>query len=432
METTQLNETWDEHEHEHSIQIIHEDDKTKNTPETWGDETKAPLPMPEVKVDSIKTIESWDELDLDMSLLRGIYANGFENPSQIQKTAIIPIIEKRDLIAQAPSGTGKTGAFTVGTLQRINLECRTTQALIMAPTHELVRQIAKVVSTIGNMMDGLVVKTLVGGTSVSDDAADLRTNVPHIVIGSVGRVSDMIRRNYIRTNNIKIFVLDEADEMLSGGFLENIYNMFHSFNTNIQVAVFSATMPSEMLQLTNKFMRDPVKITLNADKLNLDGIKQYYIALQNDQSKYDTLKDLFGQLSINQTIVYVNSVNRVIDLYESMRNDNHSVCCIHSSMHTDERKKALSEFRAGAYRILISSNVTARGIDVQQVSVVINFDVPKCVHNYLHRIGRSGRWGRKGLAINFVTKDDISSIRAIETHYDSKIEELPINFSELV
>ncbi len=364
--------------------------------------------------------------------MRGIYANGFETPSQIQKQAIRPIIEKRDLIAQAPSGTGKTGAFTIGALQRVVISSKTTQVLVMAPTHELVRQISGVISIIGNMMEGLVVKTLIGGTSVMDDSEDLRRNTPHVIIGSVGRVGDMIRRKYIRTSDIKLFVLDEADEMLSGGFLDNIYQMFHMFNTNIQVAIFSATLPIEILDLTNRFMRSPVKITIEVEKLNLDGIQQYYIALPSDNSKIDTLKDLFGTLYLKQTIVYANSVNRVIDLYDAMRKDDHSVCCIHSSMNTDERKKAIAEFRAGSYRILISSNLTARGIDVQQVSVVINFDIPRDVHSYLHRIGRSGRWGRKGLAINFVTKDDISAMHAIETHYKSKIDELPLKYDTLI
>ena len=383
-------------------------------------------------VEQIKSVESWDEFDLDTSLLRGIYAHGFENPSQIQKTAILPIIQKRNVIAQAPSGTGKTGAFTIGMLQRIDLSSRTTQALILAPTHELVRQISGVVSVIGGMMNGLVVKTLVGGTSVTEDAADLRTNMPHVIIGSVGRVCDMIRRKHIRTKDIKLFVLDEADEMLSGGFLENIYQMLQTMNGNVQISIFSASMPKEILDLADRFMSNPVKITMEAEKLNLDGIRQYYIALPNDQAKFETLRDLFEQLSINQTIVYVNSVNRVVDLYEAMRKENHSVCCIHSSMTTDERKRALADFRTGVYRILISSNVTSRGIDVQQVSVVVNFDIPRCVHNYLHRIGRSGRWGRKGLAINFVTKEDVSAMRAIETHYKSTVEELPSSFASMV
>ena len=377
----------------------------------------------------VKTIEKWDEFDLDTSLLRGIYSFGFENPSQIQKTAILPMIENHDVIAQAPSGTGKTGAFTVGILQRIDLSKKKTQAIILAPTHELVRQISSVITGIGSMMDGLVIKTLVGGTSVAEDAVDLRENVPHVIIGSVGRVNDMVRRKNIKMNDIKMFVLDEADEMLSGGFIESVHSMFQSLNADVQVAIFSATMPQEMLELANKFMRNPVKITLEAEKLNLEGIKQYYIALTDDNSKFETVKDLLGELSVNQMIVYANSVNRVIELYRALIKDNFAVCCLHSTMPTSERKAVLQDFRSSKYRILISSDVTARGIDVQQVSTVINFDVPRNVHTYLHRIGRSGRWGRKGMAINFVTRQDIGSMKNIESHYKSSIEELPGDFA---
>jgi|TARA_A100001015_G_C15009202_1_gene722198 translation initiation factor 4A len=380
--------------------------------------------------EEIKTINKWDDYDLKVDLLRGIYSYGFENPSLIQKTAILPIIEKRDVIAQAPSGTGKTGAFTISCLERIDVENNTTQALILAPTHELVKQISSVVTSIGDMMKGLKVKTLVGGTSVSEDTNELKTNVPHIIVGSVGRVNDMIRRKNINTKDIQLFILDEADEMLSGGFLENIYQIFTTFNHDLQVAIFSATLPDEIIELTNKFMRNPLKITMEAEKLNLEGIQQHYIALENDQQKYETLKDLFGFLNINQTIVYVNSVNRVIDLYEAMIKDGNSVCCIHSSMKSHERQHALNDFKKGIYRTLISSNVTSRGIDVQQVSIVINFDIPRCVHNYLHRIGRSGRWGRKGMAINFITREDIGTMKRIESHYKSNITELPSDFEK--
>ncbi len=378
--------------------------------------------------EEIKVINTGDGYELKDDLLRGVYATGFETPSQIQKTGILPIIEKRDIIAQAPSGTGKTGTFSIGCLERIDLTENKTQVLILAPTHELVKQISSVIHSIGGHMDGLKIKTLVGGTSVAEDSDDLRKNIPHIIIGSVGRVSDMIRRRNIKTHDIKLFILDEADEMLSGGFLENIHQLFLSFNNDIQVAIFSATLPDEIIEITNKFMRNPVKITIEAEKLNLEGIQQHYIAIDNDQQKYDTLKDLFGKLSINQTIIYVNSVNRVIDLHQAMIKDDCSCCCIHSSMSSAERHDTLTAFRKGAHRVLISSNVTARGIDVQQVSIVINFDIPRCVHNYLHRIGRSGRWGRKGVAINFVTKDDIVHMKKIERHYNSTITELGNDF----
>ena len=179
-----------------------------------------------VENEEIKVISNWDDFELDDNILRGIYSFGFEKPSQIQQTAILPILEKKDVIAQAPSGTGKTGAFTISSLQRVDLTSDTTQVLILAPTHELVKQIHSVVCSISDMMKGLKVKLLVGGTSVSDDSNELRNNVPHIIVGSVGRVSDMIRRRNIQTKNIKLFVLDEADEMLSGGFIDNIRDMF--------------------------------------------------------------------------------------------------------------------------------------------------------------------------------------------------------------
>lgn len=385
-----------------------------------------------VENDEIKVISNWDDFDLDDNILRGIYSYGFEKPSQIQQTAILPILEKKDVIAQAPSGTGKTGAFTVSSLQRLDLTSDTTQVLILAPTHELVKQIHSVVCSIGTMMEGLRVKLLVGGTSVSDDSHELRNNVPHVIVGSVGRVSDMIRRRNIQTKNIKLFVLDEADEMLSGGFIDNIRDMFITFGEDIQTAIFSATLPKEIIELTDRFMKTPTRITKEAEKLNLEGIQQFFVALSNDHEKYATLMDLFSKLTINQTIVYANSVNRVIDLYDAMKKDGCAVCCIHSNMTTQERQQSLQAFRAGEYRVLISSNVTARGIDVQQVSFVINFDIPRCVHNYLHRIGRSGRWGRKGMAINFITREDVSIMKNIERHYKSTINELPATFENII
>jgi len=212
--------------------------------------------------------------------------------------------------------------------------------------------------------------------------------------------------------------------MLSHGFKDQIYNIFQHFPENIQVALFSATLPDDILTLTNKFMRNPVKIIMKKEELNLECIQQSYIALQDDFQKYDTLKDLFSIISVNQSIIYCNSVKRVIDLQKAMSDDGFSVCCIHSSMDKSDRDKIFSQFRKGEHRVLISSNITARGIDVQQVSTVINFDIPKCVHTYLHRIGRSGRWGRKGLAINFITKRDIHLMQKIESHYKITIEEL--------
>jgi len=375
-------------------------------------------------------IENWDELDIKPDILRGIYAYGFEKPSEIQKKAIPPIIKGRDTIAQAQSGMGKTGTFSVATLQQIDIEIMQTQAIILAPTHELAKQITTVITALATFCEGFRVKTLIGGTSIQDDAADIKKNPPHVIVGCTGRVYDMIRRKYLNTQYIKLFVLDEADEMLSQGFKEQIYNIFQFFNSNIQVALFSATLPASIMELTSKFMRNPEKITMEAEELNLKCIKQYFVALNSDNDKYETLKDLFSVITLSQSIIYCNSVRRVSDLHSAMLEEGFSVCCIHSSMTAFERDKEFAAFRSGAFRVLISSNITARGIDIQQVSTVINFDIPKCPHTYLHRIGRSGRWGRKGMAINFITQRDISTIREIENHYKINIEEMPKNYGD--
>ncbi len=377
----------------------------------------------------IHVFNSWDDLNLDKDLLRGIYAYGFEKPSPIQSKAVYPIIKGLDLIAQAQSGTGKTGSFTIGALSRITVSENSNQVLIMVPTHELAHQITSVINSLSSTMDGLRVKTIVGGSSIDDDAEEMRKNPPHIIVGCPGRVYDMIRRRHISAGKLRLVILDEADEMLSSGFKEQVYNVFKYLNKNVQIALFSATLPSNIFQITNKFMRNPVKICVKAESLTLEGIKQYFIAVNDDREKYLTLKDLYQHITVAQCIIYANSVKRVNDLYEAMKEDGFPVVCLHSNMERSERERIFKEFRTGSARVLISSNVTSRGIDIQQVSVVINFDLPRDIHNYLHRIGRSGRWGRKGTGINFITRRDIPKMKEIEQYYSTQIEELPSDFT---
>ena len=375
-----------------------------------------------------REITKWEDLDAKMNLLRGIYAQGFETPSPIQKKAIAPMFDKKDIIAQAQSGTGKTGCFAIGTIQLIDTSKPLIQAMILSPTRELAMQTQQVINSIGSQIKEMKTQLLIGGTSTEDDIRALIDNTPHIVIGCPGRVHDMMRRKKLATKDLKIIVLDEADEMLSSGFKEQVYNIFQFLPNEIQVALFSATMPPELNSLTDKFMRDPIKILVKADQLTLEGIEQFYIALDSDDLKYDALKDLYGVFSMSQCIIYCNSVKRVSDLYEAMIADNFPVCQIHSNMEKDDRAESYESFKNGSQRVLISSNVTARGIDIQQVSTVINFDIPKCVHTYLHRIGRSGRWGRKGIGINFVTRRDTRNIKDIENYYATEIKELPASF----
>lgn len=384
---------------------------------------------------SSTSINEWDDSDLlRTNILRGIYAFGFEKPSPIQKKGIIPMLtvhsdgKRRDIIAQAQSGTGKTGCFSVGVLNIVNPDVKETQALILAPTHELAAQIKNVISDIGRF-DKIVVQLLVGGTSVDGDREKLDNNTPHIVVGTPGRVHDMIRRKYLKTEKMSVVVLDEADEMLSQGFKEQIYKIFQYMPNSIQIGLFSATMPAECQELSDKFMSRPIKILVKAEQLTLQGIAQYYIRLNDDEQKYLVLKDIFAGMSISQAIIYCNSTRRVDDLHEAMNADEYPVAKIHGKLDESERKETNKAFRSGASRVLVTSDLYARGIDVQQVSIVINFDLPKSEHTYLHRIGRSGRWGRKGIAVNFITKHDGARLKRFEEYYNTQIEEMPSDWT---
>lgn len=377
-------------------------------------------------VDNI-IIKEWSDLNLKDDLLRGIYSYGFEQPSEIQKKAIYPIIQKKDIIAQAQSGSGKTGTFSISSLQRVNPEQDYTQILILAPTQELALQIYKVLTSIGTFLKGLQVKSLVGGTSVQQDIREINNKTPHIVIGTIGRTMDMIKKKVITLESLDMLILDEADEMLSGTFKDNIQTIIEKCSTQTNICIFSATLPDFVLNLTHKFMNNPHKIIVKKEELSLECIQQYFIALENDAHKYNMLKKLFEFLTITQCIVFVNGVNRVTELYEAFLKEGFTVCCMHSNMPKEDRKKTLESFRVGSYRLLLSSDLTARGIDVQQVETVINFDIPRSVHTYLHRIGRGGRWGRKGMAINLVTRRDVSQMRYIEDFYKITIAEFQEN-----
>ena len=378
-----------------------------------------------------KIFENWDDLEVSPDLLRGIYEYGYEKPSPIQSKSINPIIQGVDLIAQAQSGTGKTASFVIGALNKIDISKNFPQVLIMANTHELVYQITKVVEGISSKMKGFKVQTIVGGTTIRDDINKIRENPPHMFVGCPGRVHDMIRRGHINPSKLTLVVLDEADEMLSPGFKDQVYNIFTYLNDDVQIALFSATLPEHIFKITEKFMRNPVKICVKAESLTLEGIKQYYVALNDDGDKYDTIKDLYQSFTLSQCIIYSNSVKRVEDLHEAMITDGFPVCCIHSNMDKHERDKVFEGFRNGGSRVLISTDITCRGIDVQQVSLVINFDLPNNIHSYLHRIGRTGRWGRKGISINFITRRDRNLMKSIETYYSTQIEELPSSFTLL-
>jgi translation initiation factor 4A len=315
-------------------------------------------------------------------------------------------------------------------LQRIDYSNRECQALILAPTRELAQQIQKVVLALGDYLK-IRCHACIGGTSVRDDIDRLRDG-QHCVVGTPGRVMDMLGKRHLRADNLLVFVLDEADEMLSRGFKDQIYDIFKTLPANVQVCLFSATMAPEILDLTTKFMRDAVRILVKKDELTLEGIRQFYVAIEKEEWKLDTLCDLYETLTITQAIIYCNTRRKVDFLADQMTKRDFTVSTMHAELDQKERDLIMREFRSGSSRVLISTDLLARGIDVQQVSLVINYDLPQNMENYLHRIGRSGRFGRKGVAINFVTNNDVRAMKEIERYYHTQIEEMPMDIADMI
>ena len=341
----------------------------------------------------------------------------------------------------------------------------TLQALVLSPTRELAEQSSRVMLALGDYLS-VRVHACIGGKSVGEDLKRLEAGV-HAVSGTPGRVFDMIQRGALQTRALKLLVLDEADEMLSRGFKEQIYDIYRYLPHETQVVVLSATLPHEVLEMTKKFMNKPVRVLVKRDELTLEGIKQFFVAVEcvvaagrafstgrrgarphtrarpsrpspraprrrKEEWKFDTLCDLYDTLTITQAVLFCNTKKKVDWLAGKLRESNHSVSAMHGDMPQKEREAIMAEFRSGASRVLVTTDLWGRGIDVQQVSLVINYDLPNSRELYIHRIGRSGRFGRKGVAINFATDEDIPILRDLEQFYSTTIDEMPHSVGDLV
>ena len=380
--------------------------------------------------EDVEIFPTFDTMGIKEELLRGIFCYGFDKPSAVQQRAIVPIIKGRDVIVQSQSGTGKTAVFCLGSLQVIDLGVREPQVLVLSPTRELAEQTQKVALALGDFLN-VQVHACIGGKNLSEDIRKLDHGV-HMVSGTPGRVFDMIQRRHLRTRSIKILIFDEADEMLNLGFKEQVYDIYRYLPHATQCIIVSATLPQEILEMTTKFMNDAIKILVKRDELTLEGIKQFFVAVEKEEWKFDTLCDLYDTLTITQAVIFCNTRKKVEWLTQKMREANFTVCCMHGDMNQKERDKIMFEFRSGNSRVLIATDIWGRGLDVQQVSLVINYDLPTNRELYIHRIGRSGRFGRKGVAINFVKNEDIRILRDIEQYYSTQIDEMPMNVAELI
>jgi len=376
--------------------------------------------------EELEMVRHFEDLGLKDSLLRGIFAYGWEKPSPIQSLAVLPMIQGKDILAQAQSGTGKTGAFTVASLQLIKPDIPDPQILQLSPTRELAHQTYNVASRLAEWIEGVNILKVIGGRQRRQDYEGLRRGA-QFVVGTPGRVFDLLENGggAFSTDYLQVLCLDEADEMLSRGFKDSMYDIFQHMPMSIQVCLFSATMPVEVRELSKKFLRNPAKILVKAGQVTLDGIAQYYVDCGHERYKFDVLCDLYEEISISQAVIFVNTKSGVETLYRDLTSKNHTASYIHGGMSQQERSLRMKEFKAGASRIMISTDLLARGIDVQDVSVVINFDLPYEKENYIHRIGRSGRYGRKGVAINLLTQKDAHVLRNLEEFYRTKVDELP-------
>jgi translation initiation factor 4A len=381
--------------------------------------------------EEVKITSSFDDMNLPENLLRGIYAHGFEKPSFIQQKAIVPMVEGRDILAQAQSGTGKTGAFVIGALSHVNPELKKPQVLCLVHVHELADQHLKVAKAIGARM-GLQTLMAIGGNNIKDDIRALE-NGAQFIVGTPGRIYDLMNRNVLDRSHIQYLVLDEADQLLEDLFYKQVlFILEKGFPQTTKVALFSATYPTTVIELANKILNNPIRILIPPTAVRLDGIQQYYIGLDREDYKFECICDLYKNLNISQAVIFCNKKQKAEMLAEKMTTQGFPVSCIHGDLEKPERRKRMDEFRSGNTRVMIATDLIARGIDVQQLSLVINYELPPNRENYVHRIGRAGRYGRKGTTINLILKEEEGMMTDICEHFGMSVNELPHDLSKLI
>lgn len=363
-----------------------------------------------------------EELNINDNILKGIFSYGFERPSPIQRLAIKPLKDGRDIVIQSHSGTGKTATFLIGLLSQIEAENNNPQAIVVCNTRELALQTVKVYESLASFTK-IKCKLCIGGDMQYKYTSDEITN--HVIIGTPGRLCDLISKKIIKTDSVRLIVIDEADDVLSTGFRKQVKKIFNYIPKESQVALVSATIPQEMSNLFDAILKpDFISILIKDDQLTLDGIDQYYIHL-DEQYKFDAIIDIYQFINVGQGIIYCNKKSKADELQYILQQKDFSVGVLHGDMIQKDRESIMNNFRHGNTRILITTDMLARGIDIQQVSLVINYDMPKYPQTYIHRIGRSGRFGRKGVAINFVTRKEQNILNYIKRMYNTEIHPFP-------
>jgi translation initiation factor 4A len=378
-------------------------------------------------------IDSFDDLDPDENILRGIYSFGFEKPSRVQQLAIQPIIDGRDTLISCTAGSGKTAAFVIGALQRIDVSKNVPQVLILAPGRELVSQIHKVVLALGEYM-GVHAHACIGGTSVRGDIDKLRQG-QHVIVGACGRVYDMISKRHLRVDDVRMLVLDEADEMLAPKSLHQVYDIVKTLHPDVQACAAGTTVSALTREVLYKFMRNIIQILVKKPDMLHMGLTHYYVNVDQESHKLDTLCDLMDDTSstfkFSQLMVFCITRRKVDWLADQLTKRNFVVSSFHAELDQKERDLVMREFRSGCARVLITTDILARGIDFQQANYIINYDLPGSPETYIHQSGRAGRFGRKGAIVSLLTAGDSANLHAIREQYELKIDELPADFGDM-
>jgi|EP00927_Polykrikos_kofoidii_P066599 ATP-dependent RNA helicase DDX6/DHH1 len=389
----------------------------------WKSQVQRPPVDNRYKTEDVTATRGNDFEDyyLKRELLMGIFEKGYEKPSPIQEDSIPVALAGKSVLARAKNGTGKTGAFVIPLLEKTTTSRNAIQGLILVPTRELALQTSSVVKELGKYMD-IQCMVSTGGTSLREDIMRFYNEV-HIVVATPGRVLDLANKDVCNLKQCQMLVMDEADKLLCPEFQPIIEDLLKFLPPERQILMFSATFPMSILDFKTKYMTDAREINL-MDELTLKGVTQFY-AFVEERQKVHCLNTLFSKLQINQAIIFCNSVTRVELLAKKVTELGYSCFFIHSRMHQSHRNRVFHDFRSGACRCLVSSDLFTRGIDIESVNVVINFDFPKNAETYLHRIGRSGRFGHLGLGINFATFDDRFNLYRIEQELGTEIQPIP-------
>ena len=368
---------------------------------------------------------NFDSLNLNEKLLQGVYLYGFTQPSKIQIKGISSINTGRDCILQSQSGTGKTATYLLGVLNRLDMEEKGCQGLIITPTRELASQVFDVATDLSKYTDYKFAKCT-GGTDVMQNKNDIK--VCNVVIGTIGRIYHMISEKKINVHKLKFIVLDEADELLADGVNDKLEMIFEKLPVGIQVVLISATMSMNVFNASKKLMHDPIKVLLKNTEVIVDLISQFYLDVETEDLKFDTLMDLYNLVSTSQAIIFCNTIRKVEWLEQNLKQNNFTITVIHSNMTQVERDNTVKDFRDGKTRLLLTTDLLSRGIDIPQVNMVINYDLPPNKETYVHRIGRCGRFDKKGVAITMVKMTDMTDVKTfnkMKHFYKMDIREMP-------